>query len=184
VIISILNDELLKYTPVDSLLSSVKGGLSTVSSTFCTVTAASHSLLANMEWSLEWYTSLDDEEDRMFKDIIRSAVEGNDPAGIEAAAIEIDKLAAQAEGPYFAKSVLTTVEDILIYVASILSYDSPSQDALVSLVATLRSLPDRKDAHHCEEWRSWWLGSLPGILHEAAGGRYFYNILTIMPRGF
>ena len=123
-----------------------------------------------MKWSLEWYTSLDDDEDRMIKDIIRSAVEGHDASEIEDAAIKIDKLTAQVEGFAY---VFTTVEDIMIYAASILPHDSPSQDALVSLVGTLRSLPDRPDSKHCTEWQDFWTGSLPGMLHEAASGEYF-----------
>jgi len=122
--------------------------------------------------SLAWYDPEDDIEDNTVKAVIQSAIEndGGEADAIEQAALTLDKFASKYDGYRGAEGYIDGLEDIFIYVAAILDHKSSTQDALVRLVSTLRSLPQRSGTTHCPEWDNLLNSKNSIVLHEAWNG--------------
>ena len=104
------------------------------------------------EYTLSWYRDFfDDAEDREWNDLIRSAIETNNANNRENAAQSLDRLAKQAEGPWYASGLISGLRPIIIHIASIVPHDSEVQDNLVTFLRTLQRLPEQGE-QYCPEW--------------------------------
>jgi hypothetical protein len=118
------------------------------------------------------YTTTDDEDDKSIKNIITTALTQGTRVGTAQAGLQIDKCwdKCVASNPQaFADGFRAEIEDIIIYMASIIPHDSPAQDNLVDLVLALREIPFNHDLGR-PKWTGMFLGDLPGNLHEAFNG--------------
>ena len=121
------------------------------------------------EFDLDIYEDWkDDDEDRSIKKILSAAVTSSEPTAMEEAAQSLDATTTQFPGTF--PGSLATIEDVLIFAASIFPYDGSCQPALIQLISALRRLPEREGVKTGWQWKALFEGELPGVLHEAFNG--------------
>ena len=90
----------------------------------------------------DWYEDFDDAEDRTVKDIIRSAIEHNDQTTFLEAGQRLDRIALQQGSAKETNGFITGwLPVVFVKAASLTPHDSPEQDNLVALLASLQRLP-------------------------------------------